>query len=216
MIHVLGLIGASLLSIEGLLFALSGEVEPAPVTVENAERVVVTKMGGHVRVIGNGKEPENLQLSDTIVGQAVVVTELTEDAICNVLIESDAPPDKAHAFVKVTGSCDGDYCIYSCLYKGDLCKSIDAISGYLGSSMAEFVNLDINMQHRFLKTTGLCEDKELEDFRCIVPLDDPRAIVSERVFVSHKWSRNDYTNFVKVVDGIPQARHWKKKAVIDE
>ena len=172
-------------------------VGPVATEAQICDRSVRSTSGRLVRVVGVEVEKDSLVV-DTAIGKTVTVEQLPPEALCNVVFVAqlkdgkiDVPENVSKAFGKASDPVKIGNDIYNALLKGEDCRLIGDLSGYLCSTLKDCMALPLEVQAKFLKVKGRCVvtmmDKTKVDADCSVPVGDPRAI-DNVVFFPHGWA----------------------------
>jgi hypothetical protein len=178
-------------------------VGPIATEAQICDKSVRATSGRLVRVVGVEVAKDALVI-DTAIGKTVTVDTVPAEAICNVVFQAslkdkklDVPENVLKAFGKASDPVKIGNDIYNALLKGDDCKLIGDLTGYLCSTLKDCMALPLEVQAKFLKVKGRCVvtmmDKTKVDADCSVPVGDPRA-VDNVVFFPHNWSGREDLN----------------------
>jgi hypothetical protein len=178
-------------------------VGPVATAAQMADKSVRSSSGHLVRVVGVEVEKDALVV-DTAIGKTVTVEQVPPEALCNVVFSAglkdgkiDVPANVLKAFGKASDPVKIGNDIYNALLKGDDCRLIGDLTGYLCSTLKDCKSLPLEVQAKFLKVKGRCEitmpDKSKTTNDCSVPVGDPRAMDSN-VFFPHSWASRDDLN----------------------
>lgn len=216
---------------------MGDELEPVDISMtdaEKADKIVRTKDGKAVRIVGSLVYDKDATPSATPVGNTVEASTVPENALCNLTIEaaetsmgtlylgergSRKIPNlpKMSAFfgkaswpVKIDNSLDKGKWLWTVLMKGEDClTAADMDIDYIGSSMGEFRNMTLVIKRRMLRTEGVCDFGDGK-VKCSVPFGDPRAVAGKRVYVPHGWAGLDHgLNYLGMTNDVLEDRNPK-------
>lgn len=218
--------------IDGGVHSLDGgaqEIEAQPIRERDVvPRAVRTLSGKTIRMVGVSENAGAVE--DTAFGRAVVVTEDAMDvrrATCNVVLKAKSKageegqpriipdvPALASKWgvgswpVKVGSECPNGACYWAWLTKGAACILAADQPEYLGSSLAELMDLPLADKVFILRIEGTCDDGEGGQRDCWVNYGNPDAKVGGEVrFAGTNWAQRADLNYVAAPGGVPEQRY---------
>lgn len=192
-----------------------------PTEAQRADKVVRSKTGRLVRVVGAEFDKDDAVTSGTDLGNVVEVQKVSLDrAICNVVIDarpvpgSELYPDGneyvrnypdipalADAFrrsgcrpVMISGSCLPEpvgSCLWNTQLKGTDCADVADEPQFVCSGVQDCWSQSPEMKARLFRTKGECDDGKGGKQPCTVRWGDDRAVDGERVYIPHGWAGRD-------------------------
>lgn len=227
-------IGIAAAGAGALIFGLTKDVEHEIEEISDVQiirevdlvnRATRTPGGRLVRMVGVSKSPEAEITDDPGLGRLVEV-DSPGIGLCHTVLEASSvqhPGEENNRMIPdiqaiiplygrtswpvlLSGSCLSGKCMWAALFEGDSCLAVADASGYMGSTMSEFLIFPAEIQARFLRTRGTCTSDD-GDHNCTVPMGDPRATPGAPVFVAHGWAGRTDANYVQAVDGVPDLRY---------